>query len=141
DNGAVRVLAGSHRRGPAARDAADPTRFLADPARLDTSTEHIVAVPAGALLVFPPLMGHRSSPHTSGPPRPGVAPSVPPPPPPTAARARVAPSARRRAAVTARACRPLHESLLALTHHAPGGHNRRGTGVQRLEWHVARPIR
>jgi len=66
DNGAVRVLAGSHRRGPAARDPADPTRFLADPARLDTSTERIVAVPAGSLLIFPALMVHRSSPNTSG---------------------------------------------------------------------------
>jgi ectoine hydroxylase len=65
-NGAVRVLAGSHRRGPAARDPTDPTRFLADPARLDTSTERIVAVPAGSLLIFPALMVHRSSPNTSG---------------------------------------------------------------------------
>jgi ectoine hydroxylase len=65
DNGAVRVLAGSHRRGPAARDPADPTRFLVDPARLDLSTERIIAVPAGSLLIFPALMVHRSSPNTS----------------------------------------------------------------------------
>jgi len=65
NNGAVRVLAGSHRQGPAARDPADPTRFLADPTRLDTSTERIVAVPAGSLLMFPALMVHRSSPNAS----------------------------------------------------------------------------
>jgi ectoine hydroxylase-related dioxygenase (phytanoyl-CoA dioxygenase family) len=65
DNGALRVLAGSHRRGPAARDPADPTRFLADPARLDLSAERAVAVPAGSLLMFPALMVHRSSPNTS----------------------------------------------------------------------------
>jgi ectoine hydroxylase len=64
-NGALRVLAGSQRRGPAARDPVDPTRFLTDPARLDTADERIVAVPAGSLLLFPSLMVHRSSPNTS----------------------------------------------------------------------------
>ena len=65
DNGAIRVLPGSHRQGPAPRDPADPTRFLTDPARLDTAAEQTVAVPAGSLLLFPALMVHRSSPNTS----------------------------------------------------------------------------
>jgi len=64
-NGALHLLAGSHRRGPAPRDPADPTRFLTDPARLDLSTERAVEAPAGALLVFPALMVHRSAPNTS----------------------------------------------------------------------------
>jgi len=65
DNGALRVLAGSHRRGPAVRDRAEPTRFLADAARLDPADERVVAVPAGSLLMFPSLLVHRSSPNTS----------------------------------------------------------------------------
>ena len=65
ENGALRVLPGSHRRGPAPRDPADPTRFLADPARLDTSVERAVEVPAGSLLFFPSLLVHRSTPNTS----------------------------------------------------------------------------
>jgi len=66
ENGALRLLAGSHRRGPAARDPGDPTRFLTDAARLDLSAERMIEAPAGALLIFPALMVHRSSPNTSG---------------------------------------------------------------------------
>jgi ectoine hydroxylase len=65
ENGAIRVLPGSQRHGPAPRDRSDPTRFLADPMRLDTAAEQIVAVPAGSLLLFPALLVHRSSPNTS----------------------------------------------------------------------------
>jgi ectoine hydroxylase len=65
DNGAIRVLPGSHRHGPAPRDPSDPTKFLADPSRLDTSAERTVSAPAGSVLLFPALMVHRSSPNTS----------------------------------------------------------------------------
>lgn len=65
DNGALRVLAGSHRRGPAARDRSEPTRFLADAAHLDSADERVVAVPAGSLIMFPSLLVHRSSPNAS----------------------------------------------------------------------------
>lgn len=65
-NGAIRVLPGSHRRGPAPRDPADPTAFLADPRRIDASQERLVEAEAGSLLFFPSLLLHRSSPNTSG---------------------------------------------------------------------------
>ena len=65
-NGAIRVLPGSHRRGPAPRDPRDPTLFLADPLRIDASQERIVEAGAGSLLFFPSLLLHRSSPNTSG---------------------------------------------------------------------------
>jgi len=64
-NGALRVLRGSHRGGPAPRDPSDATRFLADPTRLDLSGEHVVEVPSGSLLFFPSLLVHRSTPNTS----------------------------------------------------------------------------
>lgn len=66
DNGAIRVLPGSHARGPAPRDLQEPTRYLADPSRIDASQERVVAAPAGSLLFFPSLLLHRSSPNTSG---------------------------------------------------------------------------
>ena len=65
-NGAIRVLPGSHRRGPAPRDSGDPTAFLADPARIDASHERLVEAPAGSMLFFPSLLLHRSTPNTSG---------------------------------------------------------------------------
>jgi ectoine hydroxylase len=66
ENGAVRVVAGSHQRGPAPRDpqAADP--FLADPAKLDLDREVVAAAPAGSLLFFGSLLVHRSAPNTTG---------------------------------------------------------------------------
>lgn len=48
-NGGLRVLPGSHRHGPAPRDPQDPTRFPADPAKLDRSTEIVVETPAGSV--------------------------------------------------------------------------------------------
>jgi ectoine hydroxylase len=65
DNGAIRVLPGSHRAGPAPRDPGDPTAFLADPRRIDAGAEQVVAAEAGSLLFFPSLLLHRSSPNTS----------------------------------------------------------------------------
>jgi ectoine hydroxylase len=64
-NGAIRVLPGSHREGPAARDPNDPTGFLADPARLDTTREAAIEAGAGSLLFLPSLLVHRSSPNGS----------------------------------------------------------------------------
>ena len=66
ENGAIRVLPGSHHGGPAPRDPADPTCFLADPARIDAGREVVVEVEAGSLLFLPSLLLHRSSPNTSG---------------------------------------------------------------------------
>jgi ectoine hydroxylase-related dioxygenase (phytanoyl-CoA dioxygenase family) len=64
-NGALCVLPGSHRNGPAPRDPLDPTKFLADPARIEGSKERLIAAPAGSLLCFGSLMLHRSSPNRS----------------------------------------------------------------------------
>jgi ectoine hydroxylase len=66
DNGAIRVLPGSHRAGPAPRDPEDPTTFLADPRRIDAAAERVIAAEAGSLLFFPSLLLHRSSPNASG---------------------------------------------------------------------------
>jgi ectoine hydroxylase len=64
-NGAIRVLPGSHRLGPARRDPDDPTAFLADPHAIDSAREVRVEVRAGALLFLPSLLLHRSGPNTS----------------------------------------------------------------------------
>jgi len=64
-NGALRVLPGSQRGGPAPRNPKDPSRSLADPLRLDTSRETVVEAPAGSLLLFGSLLVHRSSPNQS----------------------------------------------------------------------------
>jgi hypothetical protein len=74
-NGAVRVIPGSHRSGPAPRNPHDPTRFLADPAQLDADTEVVVEVPAGSVLWFGAFLVHRSSPNTSGHHRRALLPS------------------------------------------------------------------
>jgi ectoine hydroxylase len=80
DNGAVRVLPGSHRFGPAPRDPNDPTRFLADPGRLPVDEDHevVVEVAAGSMLVFGAYLLHRSSPNRSGTHRRAVLPSYQP---------------------------------------------------------------
>jgi ectoine hydroxylase len=64
-NGGLRVLPGSQRNGAAPRDPADPTKFLADPARIDSAQERLITAPAGSLLCFGSLMLHRSSPNRS----------------------------------------------------------------------------
>jgi len=74
-NGAVRVIPGSHRNGPALRDPKDPTRFLADPAHLDVASEVVVEVPAGTVLWFGAFLVHCSSPNTSGAHRRALLPS------------------------------------------------------------------
>jgi len=65
DNGALRVLPGSHRTGPAPRDRREPSQFLADPAQIDETKSVQVEAPAGSVLFFPALLLHRSSPNTS----------------------------------------------------------------------------
>jgi ectoine hydroxylase-related dioxygenase (phytanoyl-CoA dioxygenase family) len=65
ENGAIRVLPGSHRNGPARRDPDDPTGFLADPGRIDEGREVAVEVPAGSVLLLSSLLLHSSSPNTS----------------------------------------------------------------------------
>jgi len=65
ENGALRLLAGSHLHGPAPRDPGDPMGFLADPQRVDASAERLIEAPAGSLLFFPSLLVHRSSPNLS----------------------------------------------------------------------------
>jgi len=64
-NGALRVLPGSHRGGPAPRDRNEPTRFLADAAQLDLTSERLIAASAGSVLFFPSLLVHRSAPNAS----------------------------------------------------------------------------
>jgi ectoine hydroxylase len=64
-NGALRVLPGSHRDGPAPRDRNEPTGYLADAARIDASREVLVEASAGSLLFFPALLLHRSTANTS----------------------------------------------------------------------------
>jgi ectoine hydroxylase len=68
-NGAIAVLPGSHAAGSAPRDPNDPTRFLADPARIDASRERVVELGAGGLLLFSSFLLHRSSPNRSTHPR------------------------------------------------------------------------
>jgi ectoine hydroxylase-related dioxygenase (phytanoyl-CoA dioxygenase family) len=65
DNGALRVVPGSHRTGPAPRDRSEPSQFLADPARIDETQSVQVEARAGAVLFFPALLLHRSSTNTS----------------------------------------------------------------------------
>jgi ectoine hydroxylase len=65
ENGALRVLPGSHRNGPAPRDRKEPSQSLADPACIDESKSVAVEAPAGSVFFFPALLLHRSSPNTS----------------------------------------------------------------------------
>ncbi len=65
ENGALRVLRGSHMDGPVPRDSADPTGFLSDTAALDPAREVVLEVPAGTVVWFGAFLVHRSSPNTS----------------------------------------------------------------------------
>ena len=78
ENGAVRVVAGSHLGGPARRDpnAADP--FLADPAAVNLDREVVAEAPAGSVLFFGALLVHRSAPNTTGGHRRALLLSYPP---------------------------------------------------------------
>jgi len=77
ENGALRVLPGSHLAGPAPRNPHDPTHFLTDPTKLGTMLERevVVEVPAGSVIWFGAFLVHRSSPNTSGRHRRALLPS------------------------------------------------------------------
>ncbi|GAB2750825.1 phytanoyl-CoA dioxygenase family protein [Amycolatopsis magusensis] len=64
-NGALSVIPGSHRDGPAPRDHAEPTGLLLDASKLDAERERTVELPAGSVLVFPSTLVHRSVPNRS----------------------------------------------------------------------------
>jgi ectoine hydroxylase len=66
ENGAIRVVAGSHAGGPAPRDTAAADHFLADAAKVDVAREVVAAAPAGSLLFFGAFLVHRSTPNTTG---------------------------------------------------------------------------
>ncbi len=78
DNGALRVLPGSHRHGPARRNPNDPTGFLADPASLDLDREITLELPAGSVVFFGAFLVHRSSPNRSSSHRRALLPSFQP---------------------------------------------------------------
>ncbi len=65
DNGAIRVLPGSHALGPAVRDRDGPDPALARTDALDRSGEVPVEVEAGSMVFFGSLLVHRSSPNTT----------------------------------------------------------------------------
>ncbi|GAA0948276.1 phytanoyl-CoA dioxygenase family protein [Kribbella koreensis] len=62
-NGAMTLVPGSQRNGPAPRDPRDPTGLLVDPSTVDPATTVTVTAPAGSVLMFPGLMVHRSAPN------------------------------------------------------------------------------
>jgi ectoine hydroxylase-related dioxygenase (phytanoyl-CoA dioxygenase family) len=78
DNGALRVLPGSHRHRPARRDPNDPTGFLADAAALDLDDEMTLELPAGSVVFFGAFLVHRSSPNRSSRHRRALLPSFQP---------------------------------------------------------------
>ncbi|MFF8605511.1 phytanoyl-CoA dioxygenase family protein [Streptomyces sp. NPDC015346] len=63
DNGALVIVPGSHRAGPAPRDRAEPTGLLVDAERTDVRGAVTVEAPAGSVLMFPGLVVHRSGPN------------------------------------------------------------------------------
>jgi ectoine hydroxylase len=65
ENGALCVLPGSHREGPAPRDRGEPSQFLADPSEIDETQSVQLEAAAGSVLFFPALLLHRSAPNTS----------------------------------------------------------------------------
>jgi ectoine hydroxylase len=77
-NGALRVIPGSHRLGPARRDPSDPTGFLADAASLDVEREAVLELPAGSVVLFGAFLVHRSSPNRSASHRRALLPSFQP---------------------------------------------------------------
>jgi ectoine hydroxylase len=74
-NGALRVIPGSHRNGPVPRDRSDPTRFLADPAAVDTADALVIEAPAGSAVWFGSFLVHCSSPNRTTGHRRAVLPS------------------------------------------------------------------
>jgi len=71
DNGALRMIPGSHRRGrlPGTDDGSQLGGFFTDPACFDESTAVCAAAPAGSLVFFSPHVVHGSLPNRSDQPR------------------------------------------------------------------------
>lgn len=63
ENGALRVIPGSHRNGPVRRDPSDPTRFLTDPTAVDTAAAVVIEASAGTAVWFGAFLVHCSSPN------------------------------------------------------------------------------
>jgi len=63
DNGALRVIPGSHLIGPARRDPSDPTRFLTDPTAIDSAEAVVIEAPAGTVVWFGAFLVHCSTPN------------------------------------------------------------------------------
>jgi ectoine hydroxylase len=63
DNGALRVIPGSHLNGPARRNPSDPTRFLTDPSAIDTADAVVIEAPAGTVIWFGAFLVHCSTPN------------------------------------------------------------------------------
>jgi ectoine hydroxylase len=74
-NGALRVIPGSHLRGPVRRDPSDPTRFLADATAVDVDAAVTLEVPIGSVVWFGAFLVHCSSPNRSGRDRRALLPS------------------------------------------------------------------
>ena len=71
ENGCLRVVRGSHRRGmlPGLSDAGQLGPLFTDPRHFDLSAQVAVAMPGGSLLFFDPHTVHGSEPNRSGKPR------------------------------------------------------------------------
>lgn len=65
ENGALRVLPGSHKNGPIPRDKNAEDKHCADASLIDESMERVVEAPAGSLLFFGTFLVHRSTPNRS----------------------------------------------------------------------------
>jgi ectoine hydroxylase len=75
DNGALRVIPGSHVQGPVRRDPDDPTRYLADPSALDCESAVLLELPAGSVLWFGAFLVHCSAPNRTATHRRALLPS------------------------------------------------------------------
>jgi ectoine hydroxylase-related dioxygenase (phytanoyl-CoA dioxygenase family) len=75
DNGALRVIPGSHRNGPVRRNPADPTRFLTDPAAVDVVGAVVIEAPAGTVVWFGAFLVHCSTPNRTAGHRRALLPS------------------------------------------------------------------
>ncbi len=71
DNGCLRIVPGSHRRGclPGTTDGSQLGGFFTDPASFDAAGQVLLEVPAGSLIFFSPHAVHGSLPNRSEKPR------------------------------------------------------------------------
>lgn len=75
ENGALRVIPGSHVRGPVPRDPSDPTRYLTDPSAIDRDAAVLLELPAGSVVWFGAFLVHCSSPNRTSAHRRALLPS------------------------------------------------------------------